>query len=282
MNRIPDLAYPARILIVDDERQNRQLLEVMLGPEGFHIQTAASGEEALFLVRERPPDLILLDVMMPGVDGYQLATMIKRNPATRNILIIMVTALTNPSATLRALDVGAEDFLTKPVDRTELCVRVRNLLRLNAHGADHDRDSPVAGEEAGSPTADLGESEGLYRSAFYAASAEAEAWNQATAGPGERPAFDERRRRPEAPASANEQLLERGRAEGLADGIEQGEVRSLRTAITHVLTARALSLSDLGRGRLTSCANAAVLTGWLERAATAASEAEVFAKVDNA
>jgi two-component system, cell cycle sensor histidine kinase and response regulator CckA len=170
MKRIPDVAAePARILIVDDERQNRQLLEVMLLPEGFLLQMAASGEEALALAVVEPPDLILLDIMMPDMDGYQVATRIKGNTATKNIPIIMVTALADRDAKMRGLGAGAEDFLTKPVDRAELCMRVRNLLRLKAYGDYHDRYSQLLEGEVGSRTADLVESERLYRSTFDAA-----------------------------------------------------------------------------------------------------------------
>src|SRR5688572_18026353 len=129
MNPRPDIAYhQARILIVDDERQNRQLLEVMLTPEGYRLLTASSGEKALAMVAEHPPDLILLDIMMPGMDGYQVAASIKGNLATKNIPVIMVTALNDRNARMLGLGVGAEDFVSKPVDRAELCVRVRNLL----------------------------------------------------------------------------------------------------------------------------------------------------------
>ena len=130
MNPSPDAAaHPARILIVDDERQNRQLLEVMLTPEGFLLQTAANGEEALAIVAQQPPDLILLDIMMPGMNGYQVAARIKGNLVTKNIPVIMLTALDDRNSKMHGLSVGAEDFLTKPVDRAELCARVRNLLR---------------------------------------------------------------------------------------------------------------------------------------------------------
>ena len=139
MNPIPEVApdvadHPARILIVDDEPYNRQLLEAMLAPEGYLLQTAARGEAALAIVAERPPDLILLDVMMPGLDGYEVAGKIKGNLATKNIPIIMVTALDDRKSKMLGLSAGAADFLTKPVDRAELCVRVRNLLRLKAYG----------------------------------------------------------------------------------------------------------------------------------------------------
>jgi signal transduction histidine kinase len=125
---------PPRILIVDDQRHNAELLKVMLTPEGYHLLTASSGQEALGRLAEQQPDLILLDVMMPGMDGYEVAGKIKENPATRNIPVIMLTALDDRNARMLGLNAGAEDFLTKPVDRAELCVRVRNLLRLKAYG----------------------------------------------------------------------------------------------------------------------------------------------------
>ena len=120
---------PKRILIVDDERPNRQLLEVLLKPEGFLLLTATNGEEALAAVAQQPPDLILLDVMMPGMNGYQVAAKIKGNPDTKNIPVILLSALDDRNSRVHGLNVGAEDFLTKPVDRVELCTRVRNLLR---------------------------------------------------------------------------------------------------------------------------------------------------------
>jgi PleD family two-component response regulator len=131
VNLSPDSAdHPARILIVDDERSNRELLEVMLTPEGFLLLTAASGEEALAIVAQQPPDLILLDVLMPRMDGYQVAARIKGNLATRNIPVILITGLDDHSTRTLALSAGAEDILTKPVDRADLCLRVRSLLRL--------------------------------------------------------------------------------------------------------------------------------------------------------
>ena len=123
---------PARVLIVDDEPRNRQLLEVMLASEGYLLLTATTGEDALAMVARQPPDLILLDVMMPGMDGYEVTTEIKGNPVTKNIPVILVTALDDRNARMLGLNAGAEDFLTKPVDRAELFVRVRNLLRLKA------------------------------------------------------------------------------------------------------------------------------------------------------
>jgi len=152
----PEIGYhPSRVLIVDDERHNRDLLEVMLAPEGLLLQTAASGEEALAKVAQEPPDLILLDIMMPGMDGYKVATDIKGNVATKNIPVIVVTALDDREARLRGLRAGAEEFLTKPVDRVELCVRVRNLLRLKAYSDYFDQYSQMLESEVSSRTADL-------------------------------------------------------------------------------------------------------------------------------
>ncbi len=159
----------SRILIVDDDRENRQLLEVMLAPEGFVFLTASSGMEALAMVAEQPPDLILLDIMMPDMDGYQVVSQLKANLVTKNIPVIMVTALDDQNARMKGLRSGAEDFLSRPVDRAELCVRVRNLLRLKAYGDYHDRYSQRLEAEVCLRTADLVESERLYRSTFDAA-----------------------------------------------------------------------------------------------------------------
>jgi diguanylate cyclase len=126
--------HPARILVVDDQPDNVELLEVILRWEGYLVVTAASGDEALAIVAQQPLDLILLDIMMPGLDGFQVAAMIKGNHATNNIPIIMVTALDDRNTRMLALRAGAEDFLTKPCDRGELCVRVRKLLRLKTPG----------------------------------------------------------------------------------------------------------------------------------------------------
>ena len=134
--------YQATILIVDDQLRNRDLLEALLKPEGYLTVTANSGEEALAMVAETPPDLILLDVMMPGINGYDVAAKLKANPATRNLPIVMLSALGDRGSKLAGLNAGAEDFLTKPIDRVELWVRVRNLLRLKEYSdilAEHNQ-----------------------------------------------------------------------------------------------------------------------------------------------
>jgi CheY-like chemotaxis protein len=131
MNPSSDVAgRPTRILVVDDQRENREVLAIVLESEGFLVLTADNGEGALTSVAGQPPDLILLDVMMPGMDGYQVASTIKGNPDTKNIPILMLTALDGRNVRTLALSAGAEDLLTKPFSGAELCVSVRNLLRL--------------------------------------------------------------------------------------------------------------------------------------------------------
>ncbi|RZJ27121.1 MAG: response regulator [Haliea sp.] len=127
-------ASPATILIVDDEPANCRLLEALLHPEGYLTVCASNGAQALLVVAQQPPDLILLDVMMPELDGYQVAALLKADPVSSNIPIIMVTALNDRDARIAGLKAGAEEFLSKPVDRAELWLRVRNLLRLKDYG----------------------------------------------------------------------------------------------------------------------------------------------------
>jgi diguanylate cyclase (GGDEF)-like protein/PAS domain S-box-containing protein len=134
------------ILIVDDEVKNRKLLKLLLEHEGYLTLDAASGDEALATIEQQAPDLILLDVMMPTLDGYQVARILKAHPASLNIPIIMISAHGDRTARLAGLNAGAEEFLTKPIDRDELWLRVRNLLRLKAD-ADVIRDNSVLLEQ---------------------------------------------------------------------------------------------------------------------------------------
>jgi CheY-like chemotaxis protein len=125
----PDaLSRPARILIVDDERQNRTLLEVMLEPEGYVLETAENGDKALAMVGTFAPDLVLLDIMMPGMNGYVVTSRIRENPATKHIPIILLSALDDRSSKAHGLGAGADAFLGKPIDRSELCAQVKQLL----------------------------------------------------------------------------------------------------------------------------------------------------------
>lgn len=124
----------ATLLIVDDEPLVRKLLKMLLEDQGYLTLTASSGEEALAIVEQQPPDLILLDIMMPGMDGYEVARKLKSDKSMANIPIIMLSALGEHSARILGLEAGAEDFLNKPVESAELWLRVRNLLRLKAFG----------------------------------------------------------------------------------------------------------------------------------------------------
>jgi putative two-component system response regulator len=131
-----------RVLVVDDEARNVKRIESLLKPEGYVIDVAARGDVALEMVHQSRPDIILLDVMMPGMDGLEVASRLKANAHTRSIPIIMLTTLDDRASRLSALNAGAEDFLTKPVDRADLWVRVRNLLRLKEYAdflGDHAR-----------------------------------------------------------------------------------------------------------------------------------------------
>ncbi len=133
-----------RILLVDDQAQNRRLIEAMLGPYGYTISFASSGEEALQLTADDPPDLILLDVVMPGMNGYEVCRRIRTHEATRFLPVVMVTA--NPDQDkVAGIEAGADDFIVEPFERHELLARVRSLLRIKSY---HDTISRQAAELA--------------------------------------------------------------------------------------------------------------------------------------
>ena len=122
---------PSTILIVDDQPDNREMLSAMLQHEGYRTLTASGGMEAMDTIANDSPHLILLDVSMPDMDGYAVASLLKADPKTSGIPIIMVTAHAGRGARVVGLHTGAEDYLTKPVDAPELLLKVRNLLRLS-------------------------------------------------------------------------------------------------------------------------------------------------------
>lgn len=119
---------PCKVLIVDDEPLNLEVLESFLHGTGYKIIRAANGEAALNVLDKESIDLILLDIMMPGIDGYGLCKKIKSQERTRFIPVLMVTSLDNKSARVVAVADGADDLITKPVDKKELLVRVNSLI----------------------------------------------------------------------------------------------------------------------------------------------------------
>jgi len=127
---------PASVLIVEDNRESTDLLVYFLKPAGYALQTAVDGVEALKYVKHQPPDIILLDAMLPRLNGYQVCRHLKSDPKTEHIPIIMITALKELKDKVKALEVGADDFITKPFDSIELMARVKSLLRLKKYHDD--------------------------------------------------------------------------------------------------------------------------------------------------
>jgi two-component system alkaline phosphatase synthesis response regulator PhoP len=130
---------PAKILIADDNQQNVELLEAYLSEIDCHIQTAFDGEQTLDRVRKDPPDLILLDIMMPKISGFEVCRKLKSDETTRDIQILMITALNQVGDIERAVQAGTDDFLIKPVNKLELTLRVRSLLRVRRLQNELDR-----------------------------------------------------------------------------------------------------------------------------------------------
>ena len=124
------LASPSKgyVLIVDDEEQNRSLLRDPLEARGYEIAEAENGLSAMQMVSQRLPDVILLDVMMPKISGFEVCKRIRANPETRDIIIHMITALDQHHDIDRAVEVGTNDFLTKPINKTELLLRIKAAL----------------------------------------------------------------------------------------------------------------------------------------------------------
>jgi PleD family two-component response regulator len=129
---MPNAASP-RILIADDNPQGVELLEAYLSGTDYEIRTAADGEETLRQVREWQPDLILLDIMMPKISGFEVCKRLRADTATAGIVVLMITALDQPSDIDRAVEAGTNDFLTKPINKTELLLRVKSGLQSRRH-----------------------------------------------------------------------------------------------------------------------------------------------------
>lgn len=129
----------SKILIADDNQQNCELLDAYLADEGYEIRMAYDGQETLELVAEFEPDLLLLDIMMPKLSGYEVCEQLRQDEVTRNLPVLMVTALNEMGDIERAVAAGCDDFLTKPVNGLELKTRVRSLLRVRHLTSERDR-----------------------------------------------------------------------------------------------------------------------------------------------
>jgi len=130
---------PARILVVDDEPYNLELIEAMLSASGYEVYLAGGGEEGLALAHEKRPDLIILDLMMPGISGFEVCARVKMDPQTGGTPVLFVTALNQIADKERAMAAGGDDFLSKPYQQAELLARVEALLKVRHLNRDLDR-----------------------------------------------------------------------------------------------------------------------------------------------
>lgn len=130
---------PTRVLIADDNPQGVELLEAYLSGCDYEVDTAADGEETLRKLKEWRPDLVLLDIMMPKISGFEVCKRLRADPATRDTAVLMITALDQQSDIERAVEVGTDEFLTKPINKAELLLRVRALLKSRHYKKDLDR-----------------------------------------------------------------------------------------------------------------------------------------------
>jgi len=126
------MSGPARTLVVDDTPANVKLLADLLTYKGYSVVTAASGEEGLKQVAAHHPDLVLLDIMMPGLNGYEVCRAIREDPATAMLPVVLVTSLDPAQERIKGIEAGADDFLTKPINQAELLARVKSLLRIKS------------------------------------------------------------------------------------------------------------------------------------------------------
>ena len=132
-------AAPPRVLIADDDPKGAELLEAYLATSDCELRIAADGEETLRQVEAWRPDVILLDIMMPRISGFEVCKRLRANPATRDTAVLMITALDQVSDVERAVEAGTDDFLSKPINKSELLLRVRALLRARLVQRDLER-----------------------------------------------------------------------------------------------------------------------------------------------
>lgn len=166
-----DVRQGARILVVDDETRVRDVFERLLVNEGYAVDTAEDGPAALAAVARHAPDVVLLDIVMPGLDGFEVCRRLKRESATRLMPIVLITALSDRDSRIKGREAGADDFLTKPVDGQELLARVRSLVRLKRYTDDLDSAASIIMALAVMIESRDGFTEGhCYRMANYATS----------------------------------------------------------------------------------------------------------------
>ena len=135
-----------RILIADDNLPNAELLEAHLDGAGFETKVAVNGEETLAAARDWRPDVILLDVMMPKLSGFEVCQRLRADAATKAVGVLMVTALDQPTDVEKAVAAGTDDFITKPINKTELMLRVRAMLESRSRSTDLDRALAYMGQ----------------------------------------------------------------------------------------------------------------------------------------
>jgi DNA-binding response OmpR family regulator len=135
----PGPPHTPRVLIADDDPKGAELLEAYLSGSGYELRVAGDGEQTLQEIASWKPDVVLLDVMMPRISGFEVCKRLRADPATRAIGVLMVTALDQPSDIDKAVDAGTDDFLTKPINKSELLLRLRSLLRSLQNKSELDR-----------------------------------------------------------------------------------------------------------------------------------------------